>query len=190
MGKNVMSKFALLIGFGFFILPLKASLIDSISKEVPFSYTVYNFNANEGWKLRSQGDKGASLLKGKTWELDFTKGAKSISISPTPISMLGTVEKIRLKVKGTAKNHLVHIYIKTHFMTFHKVVGKLSGSDEQELIFDAPPGNGWLWRGGENDGKIHGPFRLREIRIEGNNIKDKCQLELISLSIEDRKSVV
>ena len=118
--------------------------------------------------------------------LDFTKGAKSISISPTRISMLGKVERIRLKVRGTANDHPVHIFIQTHFMTFHKVVGKLSGKDDQELIFDAPPGNGWLWQSGENDGKVHGPFRLMEIRIEGNEIKDECQLQLISLSIEGK----
>lgn len=186
MGKNVIAIFTLVIVFCFLLLPLKSSVTESISKEVPFSYTVYNFNSNEGWNLTSEGDKGRSLLKGKTWVLDFTKGAKSISISPTPISMFGTVETIRLKIKGTAKEHPVHIYIQTHFMTFHKIVGKLSGSNEHELIFAAPPGNDWLWQDGENDGKIHGPFRLMEIKIEGNNTKDESELELISLSIDGK----
>jgi hypothetical protein len=186
MRKIVIIKAILFIGFCSLITPLKSSVIESIPKEVPFSYIAFNFNANEGWNLRNEGDKGKSTLNGKIWSLDFTKGAKSISISPTRISFLGTVEKIHLKVRGTAKGHLVHVYIETHFMTFHKVVGKLSGADEQELIFAAPPGNDWLWQDGENDGKIHGPLRLMEIRIEGNNIKDDCQLELISISIDGK----
>ena len=186
MKKVIITKITMFIGFCFLFSSLKSSVIEGIAKEIPFSYIVFNFNANEGWKLTSEGEKGKSSLKGKTWSLDFTKGAKSISISPTLISLLGTVEKIHLKVRGTAKDHLVHIYIQTHFMTFHKVVGKLSGTDEQELIFDAPPGNDWLWHSGENDGKIHGPFRLMEIKIEGNNIKDEGQLELISISIDGK----
>ena len=173
-----------LAGFGSFLSPVKASGADI--KEVPFTYVVYNFNAGEGWRLSAEGEKGSSELKEKSLALDFTKGAKSISISPMPISMLGRVEKIRLRVKGSANDHPVHIYIQTHFMIFHKVVGKLSGSGEQDLVFDAPPGNDWLWKDGENDGKVHGPFRLLELKIEGNNTKDECRLELINLTVEGK----
>jgi hypothetical protein len=126
MKNKLITTIAFLTGFGSLFSPLKASLTDI--KEVPFSYVVYNFNPGEGWRLSVDGETGSSGLKGKSWLLDFTRGAKSISISPAPISMLGRVEKIRLKVKGSAKDHPVHIYIQTHFMTFHKVVGKLSGS--------------------------------------------------------------
>lgn len=156
------------------------------AKEVPFSYTVFKFSAGEGWNLTADGEKGNSVLKEKSLYLDFTKGAKSLSISPTAISMLGRVEKIRLKVKGTTRDHAIHFYIQTHFMTFHKVVGKLSGSGEQELVFNAPPGNDWLWKEGENDGEVHGPLRLMEIKIESNDIRDECNLELISLSVEGK----
>jgi hypothetical protein len=174
-----------------FFTGIVAFLSPSISsateiKEVPFTYTLFNFNVGEGWKLSGEGDTGTSGLTDKSWTLDFTKGAKSISISPTPISMLGRVEKIHLKVKGTTNAHPVHIYIQTHFMTFHKVVGKLSGSGEQDLVFNAPPGNDWLWREGENDGEVHGPLRLLEIQIEGKNIRDQCNLELISLTVEGK----
>src|ERR1035437_3609344 len=186
MGKKAVTKVTLFIGFCFLLSPLISSVVEGSPKEIPFSYTVCNFNTNEGWTLTSKGEKGKSSLKGKTWSLDFTNGAKSISISPTPVSMLGTVETIHLKVRGATKDHPVHIYIQTHFMTFHKEVGILSGSGEQELIFATPPGNGWLWQDGENDGKIHGPFRLIEIKVDGNNIKDEFQLELISISIDGK----
>ena len=184
MGKRLLTIITFFTGFVAFLSPSISSATEI--KEIPFTYTVFNFNAGEGWKVTGEGDKGTSRLIEKSWTLDFTKGAKSISISPTPISMLGRVEKIHLKVRGTAKDHPVHIYIQTHFMTFHKVVGKFSGSGEQDLVFNAPPGNDWLWKEGENDGEVHGPLRLLEIRIEGNNIKDECKLELISLSIEGK----
>jgi hypothetical protein len=186
MEKYIITKISFLTGFWLLLLLLKSSDIYGISNEIPYRYTVYTFRDSEGWEVTSQGDKGKSSLNGKLLILDFTKGTKSVSISPTPVSMLGTVEKISLKVKGTAKNHLIHFYIQTHFMTFHKIVGELTGTGYQELTFDAPPGNGWLWEGGENDGKVHGPFRLMEIKLEGNENKDECQLELISLSISGR----
>jgi hypothetical protein len=184
MKNKLITLITFLSGIGFFLSPTKAS--SEGIKEVPFSYVVFNFQAGEGWRLSAEGEKGSSVLNENSLLLDFTKGAKSLSISPTPISMLGRVEKIRLKVRGSAKDHPVHFYIQTHFMTFHKVVGKLSQSGEQELVFDAPPGNDWLWRDGENDGEVHGPLRLMEIKIEGNNSSDECRLELLSLSVEGK----
>ncbi len=158
----------------------------AISAEKSFSYTVFDFSDHEGWKLTGEGEMGTTELKGRSLRLDFSKGAKSISLSPTPVSMLGRVTRIRLKVKGSSGDHTVHFYIQTHFMTFHKEVGRLAGSGLQELSFDAPPGNEWLWKDGENDGEIHGPLRLLEIRIEGNDKKDICSLELVSLSIDGK----
>jgi hypothetical protein len=184
MKKELTALIFLLTLSGVLCSPLSSSAADI--KEVPFSYTVFNFNTGEGWSLTADGDQGSSVLKEKSLKLDFTKGAKSISIAPTAISMLGRVEKIRLKVRGTAKDHPVHLYIQTHFMTFHKVVGKLSDSGEQELVINAPPGNDWLWKDGENDGEVHGPLRLLEIKIEGNDVRDECSLELISLSVEGK----
>jgi hypothetical protein len=167
-------------------LPAQMKPLTPGVKEVPFSYVAYDFKAAEGWNLSAKGDKGSSSLTGKSLDLDFTNGAKSVSISPTPISMLGRVEKIHLKVRGTTNDHPLHIYIQTHFMTFHKIVGEFPGSGDHELVIDAPPGNGWMWLDGENDGEVHGPLRLMEIKIEGNNIKDRCKLELVSISIEGK----
>lgn len=179
----VMTSFAI---FSFILLHPGTAIAEGVKNEVPFSCIVYNFGNNEEWKLTGAGDIGSSQLNGKTLALDFRQGAKSISISPTPISMLGRVEKIRLKVRGTTKDHPIHFYIQSHFMTFHKVIGKLPASGDQELVFNAPPGNEWLWSEGENDGELHGPLRLMEIKIEGNDIKDECKLELISLTIEGK----
>ena len=80
-------------------------------------------------------------------------------------------------------------------MTFHKVVGELAGPGEQELVVEAPPGPGWQWSGGENDGKLHGPVRLGEIRLESGGNADRCTLELLSITVEatcpaDRRCVL
>jgi Glycosyl hydrolase family 10 len=168
------------------VLPLLSSENENIIREKPFSYTVFDFSEDEGWKLTAEGDKGISGLKGRSCILDFSKGAKSISVSPTPVSMLGRVTKITLKIRGTTGSHPVHFYIQTHFMTFHKVVGSFSASGDQVLEFDAPPGNGWLWKDGENDGEVHGPLRLLEIRFEGQDIRNECRIELVSMSIEGK----
>jgi hypothetical protein len=184
MKNKVFTLMALLSGACSALFPVQSFAADI--KEVPYKYEVFHFGQSEGWFLTAKGEKGNSLLKDKTLVLDFTKGARSVSISPTPVSMLGRVEKIHLRVKGTAGNHPVHLYIQTHFMTFDKVVGTLNGSGEQELLFNAPPGNDWLWSDGENDGQIHGPLRLLEIKFEGNGSKDECKLELISLTIEGK----
>lgn len=184
MNRKIFLIIALLTLYGSSFSAIVSSLPDI--NEIPFSYVVYNFGSGEGWKLSAEGDKGSSEFKEKSWTIDFTKGAKSVSISPTPISMLGKVERIRLKVKGTTNNHPLHFYIQTHFMTFHKAVGKFPESGEQELVFDAPPGNEWLWRDGENDGEVHGPLRLLEIKVEGNGVRDECRLELISMSVEGK----
>ena len=155
-------------------------------KEVPFAYRLFKFDASEGWRLAVKGDHGSSSLQGNSLVLDFTKGAKSISLIPEMTSMLGRVEKIRLKVRGSAGNHPVHVFIQSHFMTFHKVAGTIAGSGEQELVIDAPPGNGWSWTDGENDGEVHGPLRLMEIRFEKSNIDDILNLQLLSISVDGK----
>jgi hypothetical protein len=152
--------------------------------EVATSYVAYRFEPGENWRLRSAGDVGATQWTDKKWSLDFSKGAEWIALSPPDTSLLGKVDKIRLHVRGTAKGHPVHLYLRTHFMTFHKVVGEFSGNGEQEIVADGPPGPGWQWLGGENDGKIHGPVRVGEIRLEANGLKDRCSLEMVSVAVD------
>ena len=148
------------------------------------SYTAYRFTEAENWHMRSSGNAGATQWKAPAWSLDFSQGAPWLGISPPDMSLLGKVDKIRLRARGTAKGHPVHLFLHTHFMTFHKVIGEFSGEGEQEIATDGPPGPGWQWFSGENDGKIHGPLRVGEIRLEAAGQKDRCNLELLSLSID------
>ena len=134
--------------------------------------------------MTTEGDWGDSGLAGKTWSLDFSRGATGIALDPQDRSLLGLPQKIHLRVRGSAKGHPVRLYLATHFMTFHKVIGEFSGSGEQELVADAPPGPGWEWYGGENDGKYHDPLRLVQIRLDANGLKDRPKLELVRITVE------
>jgi hypothetical protein len=158
-----------------------AHAVESVAK---ISYTAYQFTNAEKWQMRSSGDPGSTQWKAPDWSLDFSRGAPWLAISPPDSSLLGKIDKIRLRARGTAKGHPVHLFLRTHFMTFHKMLGDFSGQGEQEIVTDGPPGPGWQWFSGENDGKIHGPLRVGEIRLEAAGQKDRCTLELLSLSIE------
>jgi hypothetical protein len=149
-----------------------------------YSYVPYHFEPEEGWHSFGAGNLGRTGLAGKLWRYDFSTGADWLSLGRTDTSLLGKVERIRLRVRGKAKGHPVHLFVHTHFMTFHKVVGEFGSEEEQELVAEAPPGPGWQWFGGENDGKLHGPLRLGQIRLEANGLKDFGLLELISIAVE------
>ncbi len=56
--------------------------------------------------------------------------------------------------------------------------------NDEVYVTDGPPGSGWSWSGGENDGKIHGPLRLAEIRVENNGQNDCFDLTLVKLDIQ------
>jgi hypothetical protein len=148
------------------------------------TYTAYRFDAEEGWGLRAAGDKAASRWADRHWTADFSQGASWVGLSPPDHSLLGRPEKIRIRVRGSARGHPVHLFLRTHFMTFHKAISELAGSGEQELSVNAPPGPGWQWLGGENDGKIHGPLRVAEIRLEAAGLRDHATLELLDITVE------
>ncbi len=148
------------------------------------AYPAYRFEDAEGWHARAAGNAGASGLKGKTWSLDFSQGARWLALAPPDRSLLGRPMKFRIRVRGSAKGHPVHLSLRTHFMTFHKAIGEFTGSGEQELVVEAPPGPGWQWSGGENDGKLHGPLRVGEIRLEANGQADRASLELLEIAVE------
>jgi hypothetical protein len=166
------------------LLLMPARLAFTAETQVPASYVAYRFAPAEGWHTHGAGDVGATRLEGRRWTFDFSRGAESVSLGLPDRSLLGRVEKLRLRLRRAAKGHPVHLFLHTHFTTFHKVVGEFAGNDEYELVIDAPPGSGWQWFGGENDGKLHGPLRLGEVRLEANGLKDSGTLELVSMTVE------
>jgi len=159
------------------------------------SYPAYRFEPQEGWHLQADGNSGSSRLEGRNWTADFSQGARRLSLAVPDHVLLGNVERIRIRVRGSAHGHPVRLVLHTHFMTFHKVIGEFAADGDQELVTDGPPGPGWEWRGGENDGKIHGPLRLGEISLEAGNTNAPCTLEMRDVTVdascpEDRRCVL
>ena len=148
------------------------------------SYTAYRFAPAEGWHLRSEGNAGGSRRERQRWLLDFSVGARAHILSVPDRVLAGNVDRIHVRARGSAKGHPVRLVLRTHFMTFEKVIGEFSGTGEQELVTYGPPGAGWEWHSGENDGKLHGPLRLGEIQFLANNRPDRCKLELREIVID------
>lgn len=155
---------------------------ESVTARVAFP--LFRFTPEEGWRMRAEGNPGASRLEGKQWTLDFSQGARSISIAVPDQTIPGSVDRIRVRTRGVAAGHPVRVIVRTHFMTFHKVIGEWSGGEVSELVTEGPPGPGWEWHGGENDGKIHGPLRLVEIQVAANGRQDRSTLELEEIVID------
>ena len=148
------------------------------------SYPAYRFAPEEGWHTRADSNAGTTRLDSRTWTADFSHGARSLSLGVPDHVLLGTVDRIRLRVRGSSKGHPVRLVLRTHFMTFQKTIGEFTGDGEQELVTDAPPGPGWEWYGGENDGKIHGPLRIGEIGLGGGTNTGPCDLEMREMIVD------
>jgi len=148
------------------------------------SYPAYRFAPQEGWHVRNDGNVGSTQLSGRTWTADFSQGAHWLALEVPDLVLLGNVDKIRVRMRSSAKGQRVHLVLRTHFMTFHKTVGELNGEGDQELVTDGPPGPGWQWHSGENDGKIHGPLRLEQIALERGTGPETSTLEMGEIIIE------
>lgn len=172
---------ALAPGAGF----AQATNVFQTTNELQVTYTACRFAPEEGWRTRGEA-MGNTRLTGREWEYDFAQGAPWLSLVPADRTLPGVPERFRLRVYGAARGHPIIVSLHTHFMTFHKRVGEFGGVGEQELVFDGPPGPGWEWFGGENDGKIHGPLRLGEVRLEANGLRDHGRLELLGFTVEGK----
>ena len=54
----------------------------------------------------------------------------------------------------------------------------------QEFVTAAPPGEGWRWYGGENDGRLHGPLRITGVSLDCNGQRDVGELELLDIRVD------
>jgi hypothetical protein len=161
---------------------------------VRISHIAYRFDPQEGWALRADGPMGQSRLDGRILRLDFTSGAQAFSLVPPDRSLPGNLDRLRLRLYGSPRGLPVRLQLRTHFMTFHREWGILEGDGHLELASDGPPGPGWEWYGGENDGKIHGPLRLGGIRFERPAAAGLLEVELEEIMVDsscpvDRRSL-
>jgi hypothetical protein len=151
-----------------------------VQVEIP----VYRFAPEEGWTLRPHGPAGDSQLQGRILRLDFRHGARAFSLMPPDRTLPGTIDTIQLRVFGSLRDLPIQLRLRTHFMTFHRSLGSLHGDGHLEILTPAPPGPDWHWSGGENDGKLHGPLRLGEIRFDRPAIPTLVELELEEILVQ------
>jgi hypothetical protein len=156
-------------------------LVRHADPTVQTTLAAYRFAPDEGWSLRPHGPSGASQLDGRILRLDFRQGAQSFSLVPPDRSLPGNVDQLKLRVFGSVRQLPVRLHLRTHFMTFHRAFGSLDGDGHLELATDGPPGPAWEWFGGQNDGKLHGPLRVGEIRFERPASQGIVELELEEL---------
>ncbi len=149
-------------------------------------YVAMQFDATEGWTCVVDGPEGAGALRGQTLTFDFAKGAKSIGLVPAEISLLGEPLEIRLRLRGSSSGHPLRLRIVTHFLTFERTLGPVDSDKLHEIVVPAPPGEGWRWFGGENDGKLHGPLRITGLFLDAAGKGASGQLELVEVRVKSR----
>jgi len=153
-----------------------------------WTYTAARFEPAEGWHSYTDGKGAKSRLGGKKWQFDFSKGGEWVGITPHDTSLLGTPRQFRIRFRGGAPGHTARLRLATHFMAFERSIGEakaVAGAEgEQEFVTPAPPGEGWKWYGGENDGRLHGPLRITGFFLECNGQRDAGEIELLDVRIE------
>jgi len=145
---------------------------------------VARFGPDEGWRCHAAGPGGTTKLDGHKLRLDFSQGAPSVTVWPPDASLLGLPQEFRIRVRGSAPGHPVRLRLATHFMSFEKSIGEFAGEGESEIVVTAPPGEGWRWYGGENDGKLHGPLRIGGITFDAADKKGIVELELVEIRVK------
>ena len=159
-------------------------LVEGKPLQPVWSYVAAKFDPGEGWFSRGDAE---SRLNGKVWHFDFARGDWA-GIGIPDRSLPGTPKRIRLRFKGDASGHTARLSFATHFMTFERNLGAARPATGEQGVWEfataAPPGAGWRWFGGENDGKLHGPLRLAGFAIECNGKRNSGDLELIDLRID------
>lgn len=144
-----------------------------------------HFDPVEGWHMNgANGDPGTTVLNGKQWKFDFTKGAQWVVIRPNERALPGIPQQFRIRFRGNAEGHKFELHLGTHFMTFARSVPIPAGDGEHEVVIDAPPGHGWHWFGGENDGALHGPLRISGLYLSADGKQDSGALDLIDIRVK------
>ncbi|MCY3021399.1 MAG: beta-galactosidase [Planctomycetota bacterium] len=154
-----------------------------------WTYTAASFEPDERWHAYGDGKGAKTKLSARKWQFDFAKGGEWVAISPREFSLLGTPKRIRIRFRGDLGGHAMRLRFATHFMTFERNLGPATpvkdGQDgEQEIVTHAPPGEGWHWFDGENDGKLHGPLRIAGLFIDAGGKRDAGEIELAGITVD------
>lgn len=125
----------------------------------PFSsnYVVTVFDSDSGF-----GEGGGSSFHDGMWTADLLRTTSTRLSHSLPL--FGAPKQFTLRVRGGVAGNVLKIGLGSHFQTFERTLGTLTGG-EQTFVFPAPP-EGWSFYGGENDGKARMPLRLSYIALE------------------------
>lgn len=143
-----------------------------------WSYVETRFAPGEGWH-----GNGAGRFNAPEWILDFAAGARETSLQGPVRSLLGTPRRLRLQVVSDQPGPSLRLRLATHFMHFERVIGTLTGG-AQTFDVPAPPGEGWTWSGGENDGKLHGPLRFTGLVADAAGTRTRVTVKLVGLEVD------
>ncbi len=120
------------------------------------SYQVTDFSADDGFSTA-----GCSLSEGVLRADLTTRADASLGHS---LALLGTPQELRLTIRRATPGCRLTLHLGSHFMTFGRTLGTLTGG-EQTLVVPAPP-TGWTWWGGSNDGVVRAPLRVARLLVE------------------------
>lgn len=145
-------------------------------------YMLSDFGPDDGWSLSAVGPAGESSLRDGNLRFDFSAGAQEIGLR-NEIAVLGNPQKMMLTVESQARGCKVFARVLSHFQTFDKIIGELSGEGRQTI--EVPMGGMTDWRhhGAENDGFPRWPLRIVSIVLLPDNGPSAGEVRFVSLKV-------
>lgn len=128
---------------------------------MPGTYVATDFRGSPGW--HAGGGEGNTWRDGQ-WRYRFGEGDRP-PVLATDFSLLGRPQRLRLVVDSDGSGHGVRVHLGSHFQTFHREIGRLTGHGEQVLDVELGAMTGWDHYGGQDDGQARMPLRMRRIEL-------------------------
>ena len=147
-------------------------------------YPAFRFAPTERWSLQGGDRAGENRLDGGKLSYHFTPGIRRLVVAPPEQSLLGRPVAFRVRLRGQAPGQTLRLQLSTHFMAFERTLGEVAGAGEHEYVVPAPPGEGWRFFDGENDGLLHGPLRVYGLLLDPGKPDGRGELEFEEIGIK------
>ncbi len=143
------------------------------------TYVASDFSGQPGW---SAGGGEGNRFEERLWTYAFKADREPVLTSH--FSLLGKPRSLRLTVDGGTPGTAVHVELGSHFQTFYREIGRLTGQGEQ--VIEVPLGDmaTWQHRGGQNDGQLRLPLRMQRMRLTREADPPQGSLRLLRLEID------
>ncbi|NLX23111.1 MAG: hypothetical protein GXY55_15780 [Phycisphaerae bacterium] len=143
------------------------------------TYTASDFAGQPGW---SAGGGEGNRFEDRVWTYAFNEGREPALTSH--FSLLGRPRSLRLVVAGDTLGSAVHVELGSHFQTFYREIGRLTGQGEQAIEVPLGDMSTWQHRGGQDDGQLRLPLRMQRIRLTRANGPPQGTLRLVRLEVD------